>query len=129
MLLQRIILPPVLEQPPLRDELLGVREQPLVGVLDDGGHAHRRAPRYHPLDLAVLAPVDQVLVPRDPRGPVREPRHQPQGLGDHGPEVGPLLQVCPLEAERVSAFEGVLEAVECGGLGEEVVSDASKRCL
>lgn len=98
-------------------------------MLDYGRHAHRGAPRNHPLDLAVLAPVDQVLVPRDPGGPVRESRHQPQGLLDHGPEVGPLLEVGPLEVERVGALQGVLEAGEGGGLGEEVEGYASKGCL
>lgn len=115
--LERVILSPVREQPALRDELLRLRKQALVGVLDHGGHAHRGAPRYHPLDLAILAPVDQVLVPRDPRGPVPEAGHQPQRLVNHGPEVGPLLEVGPLEVERVGASEGFLEAGEGFGLG------------
>jgi hypothetical protein len=60
---------------------------------------------------------------------MRETGHQPQGLVDHGPEVWPLLKICPLELERVGAFQGVLEAGEGGGLGQEVVSDASEGCL
>lgn len=128
-LLKRVVLPSVFEQPPLRDELLRVREQALVGVLDHGSHAHGRAPRDHPLDLAVLAPVDQVLVARDPGRPVGEARHQPQGLVDHGPEVGPLLEIGPLEVERVGAFQGVLEAGVGCGLGEEVEGYARERCL
>lgn len=75
--LERVVLPSIREQPALRDELLRLREQALVGVLDHGGHAHWGAPGYHPLDLPVLAPVDQVLVPCDPRGPVPEAWHEP----------------------------------------------------
>lgn len=125
MLLKRVVLPPVVEQPPLRDELLRVREQALVGVLDHGRHADWRPPRDNPLDLAVLAPVDEVLFARDPGRPVADARHQPQGLVDHGPEVGPLLEVRPLEVERVGALQGVLEAGEGCGLGEEVEGYAS----
>lgn len=129
MLLQRIILPPILEQEPLRDELLRVREQFLVGVLDYRGHAHWRTARYDPRDLAVHALVNQVLFPCDPGRSVRDAGHQPQGLVDHSPEVWPLLEVCPLEVERVGAFQGVLEAGEGGGLRKEVVGDASQGCL
>lgn len=129
MLLERIVLPPIREQPPLWDELLRVREQSFVGMLDHGRHAHGRSPRNHPFNLAVLALVDQILIARDPGGPMRESWHQPQGLMDHGPEVGPLLEVGPLEVERVGAFQGVLDSGEGGGLGEEVEGYASKGCL
>lgn len=120
MLLKRVVLPPVLEQPPLRDKLLGFREQALVGVLNHGRHTDRRPSRDHPLDPAILAPVDQVLVACNPGRPVADARHHPQGLVDHGPEVRPLLEVGPLEIEGVGALQGVLEAGEGCGLGEEV---------
>lgn len=115
-LLERVVLPPILEQESLRDELLRVREQFLVGVLDHRGHAHGRTTRYNPLHLAVLALVDQVFISRDPGGPVREAGHYPQGLVDHGPEVGSLLEVRPLQVERIGAFQGLLEPGEGAGL-------------
>lgn len=48
---------------------------------------------------------------------------------DHGPEVGPLLEVCPFEVEGVGVLQGVLEAGEGSGLGEEVEGYARERCL
>lgn len=93
------------DEPPLGGEVVRVREEVLVPMVDHGSHADRSVPGDYKLGLAILAFVDELFLRSSTRRPVRDTGHHSQTLLENGPEIWALLKLDPLDVLTVETLE------------------------
>lgn len=121
--LLQLVVGQAINEPSFRKELIGVREELGVPVVDHRSHANRSTSGDNEFGLAILALVDQFLFARDSCGSVRNTRHHAKRLMDDSPEVWLLLEVDPLEVRGVHIVQVFHQTSVDFGLSKEPVSD------